>query len=126
MYAHLAILTEYFWNYLCKPLHPRKPVAYTFGNLVAGNLAQQGGSVGFWCVEDTEQALPDLTRLLAGINSLPDSSLLVVTNNWCCLVVVSHETLLESVCVVIRSLDKWLASNIVLHGLLGWVEDLVV
>lgn len=77
-------------------------------------------------VEDTENALPNLTGLLAGINTTPDTSLLVVGADGGGLGVVGGKTLAEGVGVVVGSLDQRLAGDIVHHVLLGGVEDLVV
>ena len=76
--------------------------------------------------EDTEKALPDLARLLAGVNAAPDTSLLIVLADGGSLGVVCHQTLLKSIGVVVGALDERLASNVVLHRLLGRVKDLVV
>lgn len=77
-------------------------------------------------LENTEQALPHLARLLAGVNAAPDTGLLVVIANGRGLGVVGSKTLGEGVGVVIRALDQGLASDVVSHGCLGRVEDLVV
>ena len=77
-------------------------------------------------VENTEKALPHLARLLAGINTPPDAGLLVVVSNRGGLGVVCHQTLVQGVDVVVGALDQRLASDVVLHVLIGRVEDLVV
>lgn len=77
-------------------------------------------------IEDLEQALPDLTRFLAGINGFPDARLLIVCNDWAGLSVVSRETLLKCLRVIVGALDKRFSGNIVGHGGLGRAEDLVV
>lgn len=77
-------------------------------------------------MEDTQQALPDLARLLAGVNAAPDAGLLVIIANRGGLGVVGSEALGECVGIVIGTLDQRLAGNVVLHLLLGRVEDLVV
>ena len=76
--------------------------------------------------EDSKNALPDLTRLLAGINATPDTGLLVVVDNGGGLGVVGSQTLDEGVGIVIRTLDQRLSGDVILHVLLGRVEDLVV
>lgn len=70
--------------------------------------------------------LPDLTRLLAGVNALPETGLLIVANNGASLLVVGNQALLEGLSVVIAALDKRLAGDIVGHGLLRGVECCVV
>lgn len=77
-------------------------------------------------LEDTKDALPHSSGLLAGVNASPDVGLLVVRDDGRSLVVVGGQTLLEGGLVVVSTLDKGLASNVVGHGLLGRVEDLVV
>ena len=77
-------------------------------------------------VENTEDALPHLARLLAGINLSPDASLLVVLNNRGGLCVVCRQTLVQGVGVVVGALDQGLTGDIVLHVSLRRVEDLVV
>lgn len=77
-------------------------------------------------LKDSKNALPDLARLLASINSAPDTGLLVVSNNRRGLSVVSGQSLLQCLGVVIRALDKRLPSDVVGHLLLRWVEDFVV
>lgn len=84
------------------------------------------GNYSFLVSENTEKALPHLTRLLAGIDSPPDAGLLVVLTNRGGLVVVRNQALLEGIGIVVGALNKRLASDIVLHGVLGRVEDLVV
>ena len=39
---------------------------------------------------------------------------------------IGGEPLLKRVGVVVASLDQWFACDVVLHGVLGWVEHLVV
>jgi hypothetical protein len=63
---------------------------------------------------------------LASINTSPDVGLLVVVDDRGGLVVVSGQTLGESCLVVVGTLNEGLASDVVGHGLLGRVEDLVV
>lgn len=77
-------------------------------------------------VENTEDALPHLARLLAGINLPPDASLLVVLNNRGGLCVVCRQTLVQGIGVVVGALDQGLTGDIVLHVSLRRVEDLVV
>lgn len=77
-------------------------------------------------LKDAKQALPDNSWLLAGINLLPDTSLLVVADDRTGLVVVGGQSLLKSTLVVIAALNKRLASDIVSHVRLWWVENLVV
>lgn len=77
-------------------------------------------------VENTQQALPDLTRLLASVNSAPDTGGLVVVADRSGLGVVSRQTLGQGVGIVIGTLDQRLAGDIVDHVALGRVEDLVV
>lgn len=97
--------------------------------VLEANLVQQATSpasnVGL-VVEDLKQALPDLTRLLAGIDGLPDAGLLVVVDDGRGLSVICHKALLEGLGVVVGALDEGLAGNVINHGLLGGVEDLVV
>lgn len=82
--------------------------------------------LGLVLVENTEKALPHLARLLAGIDTPPDASLLVVVNNRSSLSVVCRQTLGKGVGVVVGTLDKRLAGDVVLHVFLGGVENLVV
>ena len=77
-------------------------------------------------VENLEQALPDLAGFLAGVNRLPDTSLLVVANDRCGLSVICDKALLEGFRVVVGALNERLAGDIVDHVALGRVEDLVV
>ena len=77
-------------------------------------------------LENTEQALPHLAGLLAGVNASPDTSLLVVFDDRGCLGMVSCKTLLQRVGVVVGTLNQGLAGDIILHIVLGRVEDLVV
>lgn len=76
--------------------------------------------------EDSKNALPDLTRLLTGINAAPDTGLLVVVDDRGGLGVVSSQTLGEGFGIVIGTLDQRLSGDVVLHVNLGRVEDLVV
>lgn len=76
--------------------------------------------------EDSKNALPDLARLLASINAAPDTGLLVVLDNGGGLGVVSRQTLGEGLGIIIGALDQRLAGDVVLHVILGRVEDLVV
>lgn len=77
-------------------------------------------------VKDLEQALPHLPRFLAGINRLPDATLLVVRDNGGSLLMVGTEALLERFGVVIGALDERLTRHVIGHIGLGWVEDLMV
>lgn len=77
-------------------------------------------------LEDTQQALPDLARLLASVNTAPNASLLVVIADGRRLSVVSSQTLGEGLGIVVRALDQRLAGNVVLHVRLGRVKNLVV
>lgn len=77
-------------------------------------------------LENTQKALPHLARLLAGVNTTPDSGGLVVLADGGGLGVVGSQTLGESVGVVVGALDQGLAGDIVGHVALGGVEDLVV
>lgn len=67
-----------------------------------------------------------MARLLAGINTPPDTGFPVVFHNRGGLVVVCPKTLLQGVGVVVGALDQRFTGDIVLHLLLGRVEDLVV
>ena len=77
-------------------------------------------------LENAENVLPDGTRFLASVDSGPDTGLAVVVDNGGSLEVIGAETLLEGVGVVIRALNKGLASDVVLHVVLGRVEGGVV
>lgn len=77
-------------------------------------------------LENTQKALPDLARLLAGVNTAPDSGGLVVLADGGGLSVVGSQTLGQGVGVVVGALDQGLAGDIVGHVALGGVEDLVV
>lgn len=77
-------------------------------------------------IDNLEQALPDLARLLAGVDGLPDARLLVVGDDGGGLGVVGAEALLERLGVVVGALDEGLTRHVVGHGHLGRVEDLVV
>jgi hypothetical protein len=77
-------------------------------------------------IKDLEQALPHLAGLLTRIDGLPDTRLLVVRDNGRSLGVVGREALLKRLCVVVGALDERLARDVVGHGGLGRVEDLVV
>lgn len=76
--------------------------------------------------EDGREVCPYGVRGLGGIDSSPDTLTLVVVGDGLSLFMVTFETLHESLGVVIRSLDQWFASDIVLTGDLWWVEFLVV
>lgn len=77
-------------------------------------------------LQDIQNALPHLSRLLAGINSLPDARLAIVICHRGRLVVVGLEPLLQRVFVVVGSLDQRLAGDVVCHVLLGRIEDFMV
>ena len=95
--------------------------------VLASDAAQDRRTMALALVVDNAQnRLPDLARLLAGINTLPDTILLVVTDDRSGLSVVGTEALLESFSVVIGTLNKGLAGDVVLHVLLGRVEGPVV
>jgi hypothetical protein len=55
--------------------------------VLQANLAQQGGARAG--LDDTEDALPHLTRLLAGIDGFPDARLAVVVGDRAGLLMVS-------------------------------------
>lgn len=93
--------------------------------LLAGDLGKQAW-LSVLLLENTEQRLPHASWLLGGINAGPDACLLVVTNDWCGLLVVGNKTLLEGLGVVVGALNQRLTGDIVLHVGLWWVEDLVV
>lgn len=67
-----------------------------------------------------------MLRILAGINSRPDTFGLVVANNRGSLLMIRSQSLLKSFCVIIASLDQGLAGDVVLHSFLWWVEDFMV
>jgi hypothetical protein len=77
-------------------------------------------------LKDPEKTLPNLSRFLAGINALPDTCLLVISNDWCSLLMIGDQSLLQSISIIIRSLNQWLARNIIFHFVLRRVENLVV
>ena len=77
-------------------------------------------------VKNSQKALPDLTGFLACIDAFPNTSLLVISNNWGSLLMICDQSLLQGLSIVIRSLDQRLASDIILHVALRWVEDPVV
>jgi hypothetical protein len=57
--------------------------------------------------------------LFASFLLTPDALLSVVVSDCSCLGVVSSQSLLESLCVVIGTLNKIVASNVIFHRLLG-------
>jgi hypothetical protein len=63
---------------------------------------------------------------LRSVDLLPDASVAVVVDNGAGLLVVGTEALAESALVVVRALDERLAGNVIDHGGLRGVEDLVV
>jgi hypothetical protein len=94
--------------------------------LFASKLAEDGTAALLVAVKDVEQALPDLAGLLAGVDALPDASVLVVADDGGGLGVVGGEALLEGLGVVVGALDEGLARDVVLHVHLGRVEGAVV
>ena len=97
----------------------------TIALLGDADLAQEAAGLGV-LLEDVEHALPDLARLLRGVDLLPDAGLTVVVNDGAGLLVVGTKTLAESALVVVGALDERLAGDVVDHVGLGGVEDLVV
>lgn len=77
-------------------------------------------------VKYIQYALPDRAGVFAGIDPRPDTGLLVVLYNWCSLVVEDSQSLFQCFRVIVGSLDQRLAGDVVLHGLLRWVEHFVV
>ena len=66
------------------------------------DLAKQASALSLlFLFENSKEALPDLTRFLAGINSLPDPSFLVITNDRCGLLVICDQSIFESIGIVI-------------------------
>lgn len=86
------------------------------------NLAQDARAG----LENTEKTLPDLTGLLASVDTAPDAGLLVVVDNGGGLGMVGGQSLFQGCGVVVGSLNQGLAGDVVLHVLLGRVEDLVI
>lgn len=97
----------------------------TIALLGDADLAQKAAGLGV-LLEDVKHALPDLARLLRGVDLLPDAGVAVVVNDGASLLVVGTETLAESALVVVRALDERLAGDVVDHVGLRGVEDLVV
>jgi hypothetical protein len=97
----------------------------TIALLGDADLAQKAAGLGV-LLEDVKHALPDLARLLRGVDLLPDAGVAVVVNDGASLLVVGTETLAESALVVVGALDEGLASNVVDHVGLRGVENLVV
>jgi len=107
----------------------QQPRALEVASLVlGGDAAEDAGGVTTLAlgVEDLEHVLPDLAGLLGGIETLPDTGLLVVADDGSRLGVVGSKALLEGLRVVVGALDKGLASDVILHVLLGRVEGAVV
>jgi hypothetical protein len=77
-------------------------------------------------LKDLEQVLPHPTGVLGSVHTAPDALLLVVVDDGSGLLVVGSQALLEGLDVVVGTLDQGLAGNIVLHVVLGGVEDTVV
>lgn len=97
------------------------------GLVLASDPAQDAGTVALLLVaEDAQDALPDLAGFLAGVNTFPDAGLAIVVDHRGGLGVVSTEALLQCVRVIVAALDEGLASNVILHVLLGRVEGGVV
>jgi hypothetical protein len=98
--------------------------------LLETNLLEKAGRGGDVAVaallEDAQDVLPHSSGLLAGVDASPDVGLLVVGDDGRGLVVVGGQTLGEGGLVVVGTLDEGLAGDVVGHGLLGRVEDLVV
>lgn len=107
----------------------QQPRALEVASLVlGGDAAEDAGGVTTLAlgVEDLEHVLPDLAGLLGGVETLPDTGLLVVADDGSRLGVVGSEALLEGLRVVVGALDEGLASDVILHILLGRVEGAVV
>lgn len=102
------------------------PLPLLSPTLLPSDLTEQTSTRTLWLVDDTEQAFPNLSWFLASINALPDVSLLVVSYDRGGLLMVGNEALLQSIGIVVGPLDQRLASDIIFHGLLGRIEDLVV
>lgn len=83
-------------------------------------------ALGLPSLHNVEHVLPYLSRLLASIQTLPDTSLLVVTHNGAGLRVVGAQALVQGLSVVVAALNQRLARDVVLHVLLGRVEGTVV
>lgn len=66
--------------------------------------------------EVSKHFFPDLLRRLAGVKTPPDTFLLVKVGDGRSRLVVRLETLLESVGIVVRTLNKRLSGNVVLAG----------
>ena len=77
-------------------------------------------------VKHAQKALPHLAGLLARINLPPNPRLLVVSHHRTRLAVICAQSCRQRLLVVVAALNQWLASDIVGHRFLGWVEDLVV
>lgn len=107
-------------------LHRGRPAICPRSPFVSDRLGLLISSQNHLVLEDTQQALPHLTRLLAGVNAAPDTSLLVVVADGGGLGVVGSQTLGQGVGVVVGALDEGLAGDVVGHVALGRVEDLVV
>lgn len=86
------------------------------------NLAQDAGPG----LKDTEKTLPDLAGFLAGVDTAPDTGLLVVVDNRGGLGMVGDQSLFQGCGVVVGTLNQGLTGDVVLHVLLGRVEDLVI
>lgn len=110
-------------NFACHNLSPKSHKRQI--DLFQAKLTQDGA--GLWLVvKDTKYALPYSTRVLACINTRPNTCLLVVCDYWTRLIVVCTQSLLEDLCIIVGSLDQRFARNIVLHRLLGRVEYFMV
>jgi hypothetical protein len=97
----------------------------TIALLGDADLAQKAAGLSV-LLENVKHALPDLARLLRGIDLLPDAGVAVVVNDGAGLLVVGTETLAEGALVVVGSLDERFAGDVVDHVGLRGVEDLVV
>lgn len=93
---------------------------------LAHDTAASAASLGLVTLKDGEQRLPHLGGLLAGVNGLPDARVLVVADDGRRLLVVGLETLAQRLGVVVTALHQRLARDVVLHVVLGRVEDAVV
>lgn len=80
----------------------------------------------FILIKCLQQALPDLTWLLAGIDRPPYPRFLIIADDGGGLVVVGHQTLLERVLIVVGALYQRFTRNVVGHVPLGRVEDSVI
>ena len=99
----------------------------TIDKLFAGNSAQNATVLALVApVQNLQHSLPHLSRLLASIQALPDAILPIVVYYRSGLLMIGAKSLLERIGIVIASLHKSFASNIILHMFLGRVEGSVV